>query len=116
MTAPTNLQNRSPNPCQTGASTYDNAQQQPWPIFGPHEIGGACVFVAAFSREEVDPFRSLGRRYASFNRARDDFRQRLDVATPFKVGGFVPLDNAILGDPAVTTGDHDGVAVLVRAK
>jgi hypothetical protein len=32
------------------------------------------------------------------------------------VSGFVPLDNALIDDPAVTTGDHDGVAVLVRAK
>jgi hypothetical protein len=84
-------------------------------VFGPHQAGGAFVFIAAFSREEVDPFRSPGHRYASFNRARDDFTQRLDGATPFKVSGFVPLDNAIIGDPAVTTGDHDGVAVLVRA-
>jgi hypothetical protein len=71
--------------------------------------------VAAFSREEVDPFRWLGHRYASFNKARDDFTQKLDRATPFKVSGFVRLDNAILDDPAVTTGDHDGMAVLVRA-
>ncbi len=85
-------------------------------VFGPHRVSGAFVFVAAFSREEVDPFRSPGHRYASFNRARDDFTQRLDGATPFKVAGFVSLDNALVGDVLVTTGDHDGVAVLLRAK
>ena len=84
-------------------------------IFGPHSVGGAFVFVAAFSREEVDPFRRPGHRYASFNAARDDFTQKLDQATPFRVSGFVGLDNAIVNDPAVTTGDHDGLAVLVRA-
>jgi hypothetical protein len=84
-------------------------------MFGPHEVGGAYVFVAAFSRENVDPFRSPGHRYDSFNRARDDFTQSLDLATPFKVTGFVNLDNAIVSDPTVTTGDHDGIAVLVRA-
>jgi hypothetical protein len=47
-------------------------------VFGPHPVGATFVFVAAFSREEVDPFRSPGHRYASFNRARDDFTQRLD--------------------------------------
>lgn len=36
-------------------------------VFGPHQAGGAFVFIAAFSREEVDPFRSPGHRYASFN-------------------------------------------------
>jgi hypothetical protein len=84
-------------------------------IFGPYPTGGGYVFVAAFSREEVDPLRVPGHRYASFNRARDDFTQRLDEATTFKVSAFVGLDNAILNDPAVTTADHDGVAVLVRA-
>jgi hypothetical protein len=84
-------------------------------VFGPHEVGGAYLFVAAFSRETVDPFRSPGHRYGSFNRARDDFTQSLDRATPFKVTGFVGLDNAVVGDPDVTTGDHDGIAVLVRA-
>ena len=73
------------------------------------------MFVAAFSREAVDPFRWPGHRFASFNAARDDFTQKLDRATPFKIGGFVSLDNALVDDPAVTTGDHDGLAVLVRA-
>jgi hypothetical protein len=84
-------------------------------IFGPHKLGEAFVFVAAFSREAVDPFRWPGHRFASFNAARDDFTQKLDRATPFKIGGFVSLDNALVDDPAVTTGDHDGLAVLVRA-
>ncbi len=54
--------------------------------------------------------------YGSFNRARDDFTQQLDRSTPFKVAGFVDMANVIFGDPSVTTADHDGVAVLVRAK
>ncbi|WP_230534246.1 hypothetical protein [Microvirga roseola] len=83
-------------------------------IFGPHRMGDAFVFTGAFSREAVDPFRSPGHRYASFNRARDDFTQRLDRRTPYRVSGFVNLDNALLNDPKLTTGDHDGLAVLVR--
>jgi hypothetical protein len=84
-------------------------------IFGPHRMGDVYLFVAAFSREDVDPFRDPGHRFASFNRARDDFTQRLDRATDYKVSGFVPLGNALVGDPRFTTGDHDGVAVMVRA-
>lgn len=84
-------------------------------IFGPHKAGDAYVFTAAFSREEVDPFGSPKHRYASFNRARDDFTQRLDYYTTYKVSGFVNLGNALIGDPKMTTGDHDGMAVLVRA-
>lgn len=84
-------------------------------IFGPHRMGDAYIFIAAFSREDVDPFRDPGHRFASFNRARDDFTQRLHRATDYKVSGFVPLGNALVDDPRFTTGDHDGIAVLVRA-
>ena len=84
-------------------------------IFGPHRMGEAYLFIAAFSREDVDPFRDPGHRYASFNRARDDFTQRLERLTSYKVSAFVPLGNARIDDPQFTTGDHDGIAVLVRA-
>jgi hypothetical protein len=84
-------------------------------IFGPHWMSGAYVFIGAFSREAVDLFRWPGHRYASFNLARDDFARDLDRQTLFKSAGFVALDNAIVGDPSVTTGDHDGRAVLLRA-
>jgi hypothetical protein len=85
-------------------------------IFGPHQTGQAYVFAGAFSREEVAPFRLPEHRYASFNRARDDFTQSLDRTTQYKVAGFVNLDNALVADPKFTTGDHDGIAVLVRAE
>jgi hypothetical protein len=84
-------------------------------IFGPHVFGQGYLFTGAFSREEVDPLRDPPHRYGSFNRARDDFTQRLDSLTAFKVSGFVPLGNALIDDPKLTTGDHDGMAVVVRA-
>src|SRR5262245_41981700 len=84
-------------------------------IFGPHRTSDAYVFIGAFSREAVDPLRWPGHRYASFNQARDDFARDLDRHTPFKSAGFVALDNAIVGDASVTTGDHDGRAVLLHA-
>jgi hypothetical protein len=83
-------------------------------IFGPHPVGRIHVFVAAFSREEVDPFRPPRHLFASFNRARDSFTQSLDRSTAYKVSGFVNLNNALVNDPNLTTGDHDGIAVLVR--
>lgn len=84
-------------------------------IFGPHKLGEAYLFTAAFSREQVDPFRWPGHRYASFNKARDDFTQRLDNSTAYKASGFVSLGNALVDDPRLTTGDHDGRAAVLRA-
>lgn len=85
-------------------------------VFGPHKAGEAYVFTAAFSREDVSAFRAPGHRYASFNRARDSFTQSLDRTTRYKVKGFVELGNALIDDPRFTTGDHDGVAVLLHAE
>jgi hypothetical protein len=84
-------------------------------IFGPHWTNETYVFIGAFSREAVDLLRWPGHRFASFNQARDDFARNLDRQTLFKSAGFVALDNASVGDPNVTTGDHDGRAVLLRA-
>jgi hypothetical protein len=84
-------------------------------IFGPHRTASGYVFVGAFSREEVVPFRWPAHRYASFNQAREDFARRLDQSSPYKLIGLIDLENAIQDDPQATTGDHDGRAVLVRA-
>src|SRR5262245_14077795 len=84
-------------------------------LFGPHSANGAYVFIGAFSREAVDLLRWPGHRYASFNQARDDFARDLDRHTPFKSTGLVALENAIVGNASVTTGDHDGRAVLLHA-
>jgi len=82
-------------------------------VFGPHRFGNVYVFVGAFSRERVDLLRWPGHRYASFNQARDDFARDLDARTPFKSAATVPLGNAV-NDDQVTTGDHDGQAVVLR--
>jgi len=39
----------------------------------------------------------------------------VNAKTGFKLLGRVSLDNAIVDDPDITTGDHDGRAVLLRA-
>ena len=83
-------------------------------VFGPHRFDGGYLFIAAFSRERVDLLEWPAHRYASFNAARDAFALGLDTQTDFKATGFVPLGNAV-DDAQVTTGDHDGRAVLLRA-
>jgi hypothetical protein len=84
-------------------------------IFGPHRSGGAYVFVGAFSREEVSPFRWPEHRYASFNTARHDFARKLGLSSEFQPSGYVQLNNALIDDAGVSTGDHDGRAVVIRA-
>lgn len=84
-------------------------------VFGPYPFDGGYLFVVAMSRERVAPLASVKHQYASFNQARDDFAGSLDRATNYRTTGFVGLENAIVGDLEVTTGDHDGVAVLITA-
>ncbi|MBX9775804.1 MAG: hypothetical protein K2Y71_15600 [Xanthobacteraceae bacterium] len=84
-------------------------------IFGPHRLdGGGYIFIGAFSRERVNLLHWPAHRYESFNAAREALARGLDAHTAFKEAGFVPLDNAV-NDAQVTTGDHDGHAVLLRS-
>jgi len=84
-------------------------------FFGPHAFGDGWVFIGAFSREGVDPVAHVKHRYESFNRARDDLAGKLEESTDYRIRDYVDLDNALIGDPACTTGDHDGIAVLLTA-
>lgn len=85
-------------------------------IFGPYASGSGYVFIGAFSRESVDLVRDPPHRYASFNMARDDFARALAARAGFQHSGLAFLDNAIVNDPEVTTGDHDGHAVILTLK
>lgn len=82
-------------------------------MFGPHPYRGGWLFIGAFSRERMDLLEKMKHGYVSFNQARDDLSQRLDLKTDYKIKAFLDLDNTLIGDPAFTTGDHDGIAVLL---
>jgi hypothetical protein len=82
-------------------------------LFGPHQQGTSYIFVGAFSREQVSLLHWPGHRYSSFNRARDDFAARLDLTSDYKLAGSVEIGNAIVDDARLTTGDHDGKALLL---
>lgn len=83
-------------------------------VFGPYRHEGAYVFIAGFSRESVDVLANPKHQYVSFNQARDDVAQKLDRQSAYRIAGYENLKNVLIGDPAVTTGDHDGVAVVLR--
>ena len=85
-------------------------------VFGPHRFGESYVFIAAFSRERFNLLEWPWHQYASFNQARDDFARHLHEKSVFKAAGFVRLDNALVDHPAITTGDHDGRAVVLRVR
>ena len=82
-------------------------------VFGPCKFGDSFVFVASFSRENVDPFGTPKHRYSSFNRSRDDFAHRMNETTAFKLSNFIDLKNSGL-NMTWTTGDHDGLAAVLH--
>lgn len=69
-------------------------------ISGPYYFHGYYYFIGSFRG----------------TRARDDFAKQLEKKSRFKVAGFVNLDNMIIDNPNLTTGDHDGVAVLLTLR
>ncbi|MFI5165209.1 MAG: hypothetical protein ACHQQS_01170 [Thermoanaerobaculales bacterium] len=83
-------------------------------FFGPFPLERGFLFTGAFSLEVVSR-QVAGHLYGSFDHARDDLATRLDEATAYHVAGYVGVENAIVGNPVFTTGDHDGVAVLLEA-
>ncbi len=84
-------------------------------FFGPHFWNGKYFFIGAMSREKVGIEPKLEHLYVSFNQARDRFAQALEEKGGFKITDFIAVQNAILGDPQLGTGDHDGVAVVLTA-
>ena len=85
-------------------------------IFGPLEWNGAYIFVGAFSRERFDVASKVKHCFESFDRARDAFAQRMSESSIYKLSSFVQLGNVVLGDPALSTGDHDGIAVVLTSE
>lgn len=82
-------------------------------LFGPYQLGANYLFTGAFSREVVR-LKMPHHGFGSFNQARDDFARQLTLKSEFKLSGFVNLDNAIVGNSRIGTGDHDGVAALLQ--
>jgi hypothetical protein len=84
-------------------------------IFGPHSTSEGWLFSGAFSREGIRIGQKIPHVYESMNRARDAFARGMTVSAGYELVGFVDLGNAILGDRERGSGDHDGIAVFVRA-
>ncbi|MBZ5589856.1 MAG: hypothetical protein LAO05_14975 [Acidobacteriia bacterium] len=85
-------------------------------IFGPFPLKEGWLFIGALSREWFNPLTKTEHVYVSFVQARDDFARKLDATTGFRIAGRVDLANSMADDPALTTGDHDGRAVVLKAQ
>lgn len=83
-------------------------------IFGPVRYKGKFWFCASFSREKAR-LKPLEHEYVSFNQARDAFAWSADLEGTYRVRKFLSLGNVMLGSDAVSSGDHDGIAVLLDA-
>jgi hypothetical protein len=84
-------------------------------LFGPVRWKNGWLFTAAFSRESPDLVSKVKHHFASFDRARDAFAWALDKEGTYKVAGFIPLGNAVIGSSEIGTGDHDGLAIYLSA-
>ena len=83
-------------------------------IFGPVPYDGKFWFVAAFSREKISLV-PITHKYVSFNQARDGFAWSLDETGQYKVKKFVYMGNTLLQSESASSGDHDGLAIMLEA-
>jgi len=83
-------------------------------IFGPHFFAGYYYFSGALSREAINLFAEVRHVYASFEMAKQDFAARMQASGRYSVAGAVAMENAFPPGESMTTGDHDGTAILLR--
>ena len=83
-------------------------------IFGPHFFAGRYYFAGALSRESINLFSEVRHVYASFEMAKQDFAARMQAGGRYSVAGAVAMENVFLPSESMTTGDHDGTAILLR--
>jgi hypothetical protein len=84
-------------------------------VFGPAPAssGAGYVWTASFSRERPGLFYVVPTHvYVLFNRARDGVRTALVRSGAIDLG-LVDMDNELTGR-TITTGDHDGYAVVIK--
>jgi hypothetical protein len=107
----------SQQPCQEHCAFSNEIAELPnnhGRVFGPCRFGNVFIFIAAFSRENLDPAAKIEHRYESFNRARDELSRSLDKKSGYKIVRLVDLHNAIADSRETSTGDHDGIAVVME--
>jgi hypothetical protein len=80
-------------------------------IFGPYIDSNRLYFIGSFSRED---FFKGSHKFDSFLKARDDFSGKMNDNTIYRVAGKINLFNMIMYDPILTSGDHDGIAVVIH--
>ncbi|WP_142271559.1 hypothetical protein [Mycobacterium sp. AT1] len=84
-------------------------------MFGaaPAANGAGYVWSGAFSTEQLNPANPFTHEYVSSETARAALARRLVASGAATVVGVVPLGNAY-DDGTLTTGDHDGYAVVLQ--
>jgi hypothetical protein len=84
-------------------------------MFGaaPAANGAGYVWSGAFSTERLNPANPFTHEYVSSDTARAALARRLVASGAATVVGVVPLGNAY-DDGTLTTGDHDGYAVVLQ--
>lgn len=83
--------------------------------FGPYLYNGKYYFIGAFSREVIAISNPI-HKYDSFATARNDFASKMVSKAGYRQLTSVSLQNAIPStNTALTTGDHDGMAVVLEA-
>jgi hypothetical protein len=80
-------------------------------IFGPCFIFDKYYFIGAFSREDFIKNEHL---YDSFIIAREKFAQKMNDKTSYHIEKRINLNNKISDDLLLTTGDHDGQAIVLH--
>jgi len=83
-------------------------------IMGASSYQDSWIFIGAFSRERPTVLKGVNHLFVSFNLARNDFCDKMNSLSIYKVIGRDFLGNTIETSDT-TTADHDGYAIVLLA-
>lgn len=81
---------------------------------GASSYQDSWIFIGAFSRERPTVLKGVNHLFVSFNLARNDFCDKMNSLSIYKVIGRDFLGNTIETSDT-TTADHDGYAIVLLA-
>jgi hypothetical protein len=85
-------------------------------FFGPYYTNNKqWIYIGQFSREKFVLFAMIHHKYISFNASRNDFTKKMNILTEYQIIDKIKLNN-IFQNISVTSGDHDGNAVVLELK
>ena len=85
-------------------------------FFGPYSVDDkSWIYIGQFSREKFILFATIHHKYISFNESRNDFADKMNSLTDYKIKEKIDFNN-VINEISISSGDHDGNVIVLELK